>query len=142
MESNSHPRFMSSIVVSSRSAPTLMIDLQPVCSPVLISDSDLLKQCRVTHTLDACSHVFISSSDLLKHSKATHTLDVCSTVHISGSSLKHKRANHIVLYVYLHVIVNVLDLIKHCRATYILNPCSHILSVVKIHLNTAEQLTP
>ena len=62
------------------------------CLAVQVSGSDLLKDWRTTHKLDArgCSAVQVSGSDLLKDWRATHKLDASghSEVQISGSNLQ------------------------------------------------------
>ena len=62
------------------------------CLAVQVSESDLLKDWRTTHKLDAsgCSAVQVSGSDLLKDWRVTHKLDASghSAIQVSGSNLQ------------------------------------------------------
>jgi hypothetical protein len=53
-------------------------------SAILISDFDLLKHWRATHSLDEYSAILISGSDQHKCLIVTHSLDVCSAILVSG----------------------------------------------------------
>ena len=79
---------MVEVLICSKTGETYNLDR---CSAILMSDSDLLKDWRVTHNLDhGCSAVLVSDSDLLKDCQwsGTHNLDGCSAVLVSSDPLK------------------------------------------------------
>ena len=76
---------MVEVLICSKTGETYNLDR---CSAILVSDSDLLKDWRVTHNLDGCSAVLVSDSDLLKDWRGTHNLDRCSAVLVSSDLLK------------------------------------------------------
>ena len=55
------------------SAQMLESNSQPA---ILVSESDLVKHWRGTHSLDECPAILVSGSDLFKHRRGTHSLDV------------------------------------------------------------------
>ena len=110
------------VLICSKTGETYNLDR---CSAILMSDSDLLKDWRVTHNLDhGCSAVLVSDSDLLRW---THNLDGCSDVLVSSDLLKdwvtHKLDG---CSAHRPILISGSNQLKEGRVTHILDHASGV----------------